>query len=161
MSLQEKYARVILESCLKVEKGQPLFISYNVERSDFVRTLTEIAYELGVKDIYYEMHDPYIKHEALKNLEVEELKKFSFLKKENRDYLRIKLASIVDLDVDKMGRVQIPTAILAKHHINKDVVVLGAGDHIEIWDKEQYEQYLASIEDNFEDIAERIGNNDD
>ena len=53
MSLQEKYARVILESCLKVEKGQPLFISYNVERIDFVRTLTEIDYELGVKDIYY------------------------------------------------------------------------------------------------------------
>ena len=82
MSLQEKYARVILESCLKVEKGQPLFISYNVERSDFVRILTKIAYELGVKDIYYEMHDPYIKHEALKSLEVEELKKLSFWNKE-------------------------------------------------------------------------------
>lgn len=100
------------------------------------------------------------KEEAFSQV-VEELKKFSFLKKENRDYLRIKLASIVDLDVDKMGRVQIPSAILAKHHINKDVVVLGAGDHIEVWDKEQYEQYLASIEDNFEDIAERIGNNDE
>ena len=34
--LQEKYARVILESCLKMEKDQPLVISYNVERSDFV-----------------------------------------------------------------------------------------------------------------------------
>ena len=54
MSLQEKYARVILESCLKVEKNQPLFISYNVERSDFVRIITKIAYELGIRDIYYE-----------------------------------------------------------------------------------------------------------
>lgn len=92
---------------------------------------------------------------------VEELKRYSFLKKENRDYLRIKLASIVELEVDKMGRVQIPTAILAKYHINKDVVVLGAGDHIEVWDNESYEKYLASIEDNFEDIAERIGNHDE
>ena len=82
MNLQEKYARVILESCLKVEKNQPLFISYNVERSDFVRILTKIAYELGVKDIYYESSDPYIKHEALKNLEVEELKKLSFFNRE-------------------------------------------------------------------------------
>ena len=82
MSLQEKYARVILESCLKVEKNQPLFISYNVERSDFVRILTEIAYSLGVKDIYYESSDPYLKHEALKNLEVEELKKLSFFNRE-------------------------------------------------------------------------------
>ena len=92
---------------------------------------------------------------------VEELKRYSFLKKENRDYLRIKLASIVELEVDKMGRVQIPNAILAKYHINKDVVVLGAGDHIEVWDNESYEKYLASIEDNFEDIAERIGNHDE
>ena len=32
--LQEKYARVLLESCLKIEKGQPLFISANIERID-------------------------------------------------------------------------------------------------------------------------------
>ena len=82
MSLQEKYARVILESCLKVEKDQPLFISYNVERSDFVRIITNIAYSLGVKDIYYESNDPYLKHEALMNLEVEELKKLNFFNKE-------------------------------------------------------------------------------
>ena len=82
MDLKEKYARVILESCLKIEKNQPLFISYNVERSDFVRIITKIAYELGVKDIYYEASDPYIKHEALKNLDVEELKKLNFWNKE-------------------------------------------------------------------------------
>ena len=92
---------------------------------------------------------------------VEELKKYSFLKKENRNYLRIKLASIVDLEVDKMGRVQIPSMILAKYHINKDVVVLGAGDHIEVWDKDKYEEYISSIEDDFEDIAERIGIEDE
>ena len=92
---------------------------------------------------------------------VEELKKYSFLKKENRNYLRIKLASIVDLEVDKMGRIQIPSMILAKYHINKDVVVLGAGDHIEVWDKDKYEEYISSIEDDFEDIAERIGIEDE
>ena len=39
--LQEKYAKVLLETCLKIEKNQPLFISYNIERSDFVRIITE------------------------------------------------------------------------------------------------------------------------
>ena len=79
--LQEKYARVILESCLGVEKNQPLFISYNIERSDFVRIVTKIAYEMGVKDIYYDASDPYLKHEALLNLNVEELKGLSFWNK--------------------------------------------------------------------------------
>ena len=76
--LQEKYAKVLLETCLKVEKGQPLLISYNIERRDFVRIITKLAYEMGVKDIYYDSSDPYLKHDALKNLEIEELKKLSF-----------------------------------------------------------------------------------
>ena len=82
MTLQEKYAKVILESCLKVEKDQPLFISYNVERRDFVKIVTKIALELGVKDIYYDCSDPYLKHEVLKSLEVEDLKKLTFWNKE-------------------------------------------------------------------------------
>lgn len=102
-----------------------------------------------------------IYQEAAFSKVVEELEKYSFLKKENRNYLRIKLASIVDLEVDKMGRVQIPTAILGKYNISKDVTVLGAGDHIEVWDKAKYEEYIASIEDDYEDIAERIGNSDE
>ena len=82
MNLQEKYAKVILESCLKVEKDQPLFISYNTERDDFVRILSKIAYSLGVRDIYYDVQDPYLKHEALLNLDVEELKKTNLWNKE-------------------------------------------------------------------------------
>ena len=92
---------------------------------------------------------------------MKEIETLSFNKKENRDYLRIRLASIVELEVDKMGRVQIPTAILAKYHIGKDVVVLGSGDHIEVWDEKSYEDYSLSIEDSYEEIAERLGNKDE
>ncbi|MBQ2639485.1 MAG: aminopeptidase [Bacilli bacterium] len=80
--LMRKYAEVLLKTCLKIEKDQPLLITYNIERSDFVRIVTEEAYKLGVKDIYYDMSDPYIRKEALKNLEVEELKKLTFWNKE-------------------------------------------------------------------------------
>ena len=111
--LQEKYARVILESCLKVEKDQPLFISYDVERRDFVHIITRIALELGVKDIYYDASDPYLKHELLKELDVEELKKLTFWNKEmwnvyaKKDAAFLMLSSenpglMADIDPDKM-----------------------------------------------------------
>lgn len=80
--LLEKYAKVLLETCLKIEKNQPLFISFNIERIDFVRIVTKVAYKLGVKDIYYDISDHYLKHEALKNLEIKELKELSFWNKE-------------------------------------------------------------------------------
>ena len=81
-NLMRKYARVLLESCLKVEENQPLFLSFNVERLDFVRLVSEEAYKLGIKDIYFDMSDPYLKHSALKSLEVEDLKKLTFWNKE-------------------------------------------------------------------------------
>lgn len=80
--LKRKYAETLLKTCLKIEKGQPLFISYNIERSDFVRIIAEVAYELGVKDIYFEGNDPLIKHDALKYLNIEDLKKSSLWNKE-------------------------------------------------------------------------------
>ena len=79
--LQKKYAEVILKKCLKIEQNQPLFISANVERRDFVRIVANIAYELGVKDIYFDMSDPYLKHDALINLTTEELKKTELFNK--------------------------------------------------------------------------------
>ena len=80
--LLKKYAKVLLESCLKVEKDQPLFVSVNVERIDFARIVNQTALDMGVKDIYIEIVDPYLKHDVLKNLEVEELKKLSYWNKE-------------------------------------------------------------------------------
>ena len=82
MDLKEKYAKVILESCLKIEKNQPLFISYNKERKDFVDIVTSIAKELGVTDIYYDESDPFKKHELLKILDIEELKETGLWNKE-------------------------------------------------------------------------------
>ena len=114
--------------------------------------------ELGVQIFIMKGYDGALsiyKKEAFDQL-VEELESLSFDKKENRDYLRLKLASVVDLDVDKMGRVQIPTAILNKYHIGKDVVVQGCGKHIEVWDAQKYEEYMSSIENDFEGIAERL-----
>lgn len=65
--LQEKYARVILESCLGIEKNQPLFISCVTERNDFVEIVTKVAKEHGITDIYYDISDPYLKHDLLKD----------------------------------------------------------------------------------------------
>ena len=103
MTLQEKYARVLLESCLKVDKNQPLFISYNLERSDFVRTVAKIAFEMGVKDIYFDGSDPYLKHEALLNLDVGELKELTFWNKKMWDVYAEKDAAFLMLASETPG----------------------------------------------------------
>ena len=88
------------------------------------------------------------------------LEKMDFLKKDARSFLRTQLANTHELDVDKLGRIQIPTPIINKFNIGKEVIVLGACDHIEIWDKKAYEAYQAENEARFEDIAENLSDND-
>lgn len=78
----EKYANTILTTCLKLKKDQPLLISANYERRDFVKILANTAYSLGVKDIYFDLTDVEIKHDALLNLELEDLKKLQFWNKQ-------------------------------------------------------------------------------
>ena len=112
--MKEKYARVILESCLKIDKGQPLFISYNTERKDFVNIITDIAHELGVEDIYFDESDPYKKHDLLKTLDIEELKPYWNKEKWNeyakKDAAFLMLASenpglMKDIDSKKLSEI--------------------------------------------------------
>jgi len=79
-----------------------------------------------------------------------------FNSKANRDYLRARLGTACELGIDKVGRVQIPTLVLNKYGIGKSVVVIGVGDHFEIWDKEAYTRYENEVNENFEAIAEGI-----
>ena len=86
----------------------------------------------------------------------EECDSISFNKKNSRDYLRAVLGSVIELNLDKVGRIQLPSLVLNKYKMSKDVVVLGVRDHFEIWDLKTYQEYERSINDNFEAIAENL-----
>lgn len=98
-----KYAKTILSTCLKLKENQPLFISANYERRDFVRIVANEAYKLGVKDIYFDLTDVNLKHDALANLELEDLKKLSFWNKEKWNEYAKKEAAFLMLASETPG----------------------------------------------------------
>ena len=69
-----------------------------------------------------------------------------------RAYKRTFFANSYLCDIDKQGRIQLSKDLLGKCSITKDVVITGAEDCVEVWDKERYasleEQYEVSYEDN-------------
>ena len=83
-----------------------------------------------------------------------------FNKKGSRDYIRIQLASVRELELDSLGRILIPKEILNKFHLGKEVMVIGVGDHIEVWNKADYERYENETSAAFEEIAENIEKED-
>lgn len=76
-----KYAKLLLQECLNVKAGQPLLISAPIETYPFVRVLTEQAYLLGVKDIYFDWEDEVLKRIQLENLNQEEISSSTFWNK--------------------------------------------------------------------------------
>ena len=92
---------------------------------------------------------------------IKECSSLSYKKKNSRAYLRIMLSSVVELVVDKVGRIQLPVSILTKYQIGKQVTIVGVGDHFEIWDLEAFNKYQAEANENFEEIAESLVKDDE
>ena len=73
-----------------------------------------------------------------------------------RQHARILLQSVVELSIDKAGRVLIPTKTLKEYEIGRNVLVLGALYHLEIWDVEKWKTYKEENEKSFELDAEDL-----
>jgi MraZ protein len=49
-------------------------------------------------------------------------------------------ANSAELELDAAGRVMVPAHLLEKTKIGKEVVVIGAGNRLEVWDREAWKQ---------------------
>ena len=76
--------------------------------------------------------------------------------KAGRQFSRIFLSKAVECEPDTQGRIQLPSALIQSAQIIKKCVVIGTGDHIEIWAEERWDEYNRMSEENFEDNAETL-----
>ncbi|MCI8638588.1 MAG: division/cell wall cluster transcriptional repressor MraZ [Coprococcus sp.] len=82
----------------------------------------------------------------------EKLRNLPLTNKKARDFKRF-FGSAVEGEVDKQGRVLISASLRAHAALEKDVVLVGVLDKVEIWSKEAWEICTADVEENIEDIA--------
>ena len=47
-------------------------------------------------------------------------------------------------DIDKLGRILLPAQLKEYASISRQVAIIGAGDHFEIWDTKRWEHYEAT-----------------
>ncbi|HEX5245526.1 MAG TPA: division/cell wall cluster transcriptional repressor MraZ [Gaiellaceae bacterium] len=75
---------------------------------------------------------------------------------EARSLQRVVYANAVEGDLDKQGRIVIPSALKEYAGLDRDVVVAGVNDHLEIWDRATWRRELAESEGRTRDVAERL-----
>ena len=77
---------------------------------------------------------------------------------ESRAVRRFFYASMQEAEPDGQGRVLLPVGLREYAGITKSVVVLGCGDHVELWDEEAYEAYVSETRTaSVEEILKRNG----
>lgn len=84
------------------------------------------------------------------------LKQLPLAKPEARAFVRFFFSGAAELECDKQGRVLIPPTLRDHAQLDKDVVVIGVSNRIEIWSKPVWNTYNEQIGPTVEAIAESL-----
>ncbi len=69
----------------------------------------------------------------------EKLRSLPMIDKDVRQFTRFFLAGAAAVEVDKQGRILIPSVLREFADITKDAVLIGVGSRIEIWSKDRWD----------------------
>ncbi|HCP14429.1 MAG TPA: cell division/cell wall cluster transcriptional repressor MraZ, partial [Peptococcaceae bacterium] len=76
--------------------------------------------------------------------------------KKIRDFKRRFFSGSSECETDKQGRININQELRSYAGLLKDVYIVGAGEHIEIWDKAAWEHYREDLDIDYESLAEEL-----
>ena len=86
----------------------------------------------------------------------EKLKTLPLTNKNARDFVRFFLSGATECEIDKQGRFLIVANLRQYASMGKDVVIIGVGTRIEIWNKQKWEQYNSEENISADAIAENM-----
>ncbi len=130
-SLDDK-GRVIMPAKLRIDIGERFIITKGLDGCLFVFSQAEWS-----------------------NFETK-LKELPLTNKNARDFVRFFLSGATECEIDKQGRFLIVNNLRDYANITKEVVIIGVGTRIEIWDKAKWKEYNSNDNISADDLAENM-----
>ena len=130
-SLDDK-SRLAIPAKFRPELGQGLVLTRGLDRCLFVWTMAEW------------------------NTVAERLGRLSLMHAEARRLQRLLFSGAVDTQLDRLGRVLIPSFLRSYAGLGDMAVVAGVLNRIEIWDREQWAVERAAAEEQSAELAEHL-----
>jgi MraZ protein len=87
----------------------------------------------------------------------EALTGFHRLSPEGRKIRSFFAANSIDTELDSAGRVGVPSFLSEHASLGKEVVVVGADDCLEVWDRKAWAEYNARLTNEISDITANLG----
>ena len=132
-TIDEK-GRIIIPSKFRESLGKEFIITRGIENCLFVYSLQNWA------DI------------------TNKLSSLPFTKKDARTFNRFFMSGATNVELDKQGRVNISKPLIDYANLDKDCVIIGTGDRLEVWSQESWNSFFDSTKDSMSDIAENLFN---
>ena len=76
--------------------------------------------------------------------------------KDARNFMRFFLSGATEMNVDKQGRINIAGPLIRYASLEKDCIIIGVNDHLEIWSESIWNQFMDENEENFSEIADHL-----
>jgi len=124
--------RVIIPSRLRENLGDCFVVTRGLDHCIFVYPLTEW------------------------DLMEQKLKKLPLTNKNTRAFSRLMLSGAMEVEVDGQGRVLIPQYLREHAGIERDMMIVGVGSRVEIWDEDKWKSYYVEADSNYEQLAEEM-----
>lgn len=71
-----------------------------------------------------------------------------------RAFSRLLYAQSQGVEVDSQGRIRLPEELAKLAGLESEVVLLGVGDRVELWNRSRWEVYLADLAPRYDQLAE-------
>ena len=89
-------------------------------------------------------------------LQEKKFRNISFTKQESRSFNRMFFSGATDVVPDKQGRFVLPQYLKQYAGVERDTILIGVSNRIEIWSKESWESFYGNSMETFEQVAENM-----
>ena len=89
---------------------------------------------------------------------VNKLESLPFTKKDARAFVRFFLSGATGAEFDNQGRINLTSPLISYANIDKECIIIGTGDRLEIWSEKSWNEFFNSAKDTMSDIAENLFN---
>ncbi|WP_099222359.1 division/cell wall cluster transcriptional repressor MraZ [Listeria costaricensis] len=86
----------------------------------------------------------------------EKIQTLPLTKKDARSFTRFFFSGASECELDKQGRINIPSNLMGYAGLEKETVIIGVSNRIEIWSENSWDDFFTESEESFSDIAENM-----
>ena len=87
---------------------------------------------------------------------MEKLNTLPFTKRDARNFTRFLTSGATLLEFDKQGRIVLPNYLLDYASLDKEIVIVGVINRIEIWSSTKWKEFMDNNVDSLSDISENL-----